>query len=253
MSQVVGGGIVGFLVAGPPGSVVGGIAGGATLDGAITVGDSVVAKDFVPFGYVASVSAIATGSAPRGGALFDLLATAAGDGLTGYAAGQLMSRAVSKPVGARTGQPVALDKLQAGDHIRVDRGAYYHEGIYCGDGEVAHLTGEPFAKSNARPQITSISDFLDGASSVELVSYEECMPVNDTLSFCRDTAAAADGEFPAYHLLSNNCEHYCRTAKAGAACSYQVESATTAGAVTLGVLAGVREDRVVCSTDVQTL
>ncbi len=32
--------------------------------------------------------------------------------------------------------------LSPGDHIRVDRGAYYHHGIYIGNGEAIHYCAE---------------------------------------------------------------------------------------------------------------
>jgi hypothetical protein len=45
--------------------------------------------------------------------------------------------------------------MAVGDHISVVRCGYSHHGIDGDDGTVIHLTGEPFAKRDARVRRTT--------------------------------------------------------------------------------------------------
>ena len=55
---VMGGGVVGFSVGGPPGAMAGGIAGGLAVDGLTTSIDSAVHKEYRPSGMVYQVTEI---------------------------------------------------------------------------------------------------------------------------------------------------------------------------------------------------
>ncbi|KAA0202606.1 hypothetical protein HAZT_HAZT002058 [Hyalella azteca] len=49
-TAVIGGGVGGFLVAGPPGAFAGGVGAGVAIDSTITAVDSVIKKEFEPYG-----------------------------------------------------------------------------------------------------------------------------------------------------------------------------------------------------------
>lgn len=97
-----------------------------------------------------------------------------------------------------------------GDHLAVlDRNLlrddYYHHGISIGGTSVVHLTGE--AKSNAKVEITGISEFMQKRPLFR-INY----PKNKRKS-PQDTADTAkqihsDQNWGNYKVLGNNCEHF---------------------------------------------
>ena len=50
--------------------------------------------------------------------------------------------------------------LNLGDHIYVRRQLYSHHGIYAGDGNIIHYTGEETEKKDPLVKETDIGDFL---------------------------------------------------------------------------------------------
>uniref|UniRef100_A0A0G4GFM9 Uncharacterized protein n=1 Tax=Chromera velia CCMP2878 TaxID=1169474 RepID=A0A0G4GFM9_9ALVE len=99
---VAGGGVGGFLVAGPVGAVAGGVAAGAAMDG-ITYGSDVAINGdkAKPTGMGELVMRYnqETGN-KKAGACFDLVTGVAGDAVTGWAVGGLAGRALSSAAAA---------------------------------------------------------------------------------------------------------------------------------------------------------
>ena len=107
--------------------------------------------------------------------------------------------------------------MAIGDHIRVDRGLYWHHGIDAGEGRVIHQTGEPGRALDAAIRETSMDPFLrDG--SVELVGDTPAFSPAQVVSRARSRIGETG-----YDLLLNNCEHFTCWCMTGEAESKQVE------------------------------
>jgi len=100
--------------------------------------------------------------------------------------------------------------LNLGDHIYVRRLVYSHHGIYAGEGNVIHYTGEEKEKKDPLIRETNIEVFLkDG--KLRRRDYKKRLPPSETLSLA--IKHLSDNR---YSLAFNNCEHfatYCATGK----------------------------------------
>jgi hypothetical protein len=102
------------------------------------------------------------------------------------------------------------EDLNLGDHIYVKRKLYSHHGIYAGDGNVIHYTGETKEKRNPSVSKTALEDFLKGGK-LKRRHYKKRLPPSETLSLAKKHFADRS-----YSLTLNNCEHfatYCATGK----------------------------------------
>jgi len=100
--------------------------------------------------------------------------------------------------------------LNLGDHIYVRRLVYSHHGIYAGDGNVIHYTGEEKEKKDPLIRETDIEDFLKGGK-LRRRNYKKRLPPSETLSLAKKHLSKNS-----YSLALNNCEHfatYCATGK----------------------------------------
>lgn len=117
-------------------------------------------------------------------------------------------------------------KPEKGSHIRVNRGLYFHHGVYIGDGQVIHFTGrdEDSVLDWSKPEVieTDLNYFLkDGVLEVKEYNDEELKdlyPVNHIVAY----AKACLGD-KGYNLVFNNCEHFANTCTLGRFRSKQVE------------------------------
>lgn len=117
-------------------------------------------------------------------------------------------------------------KPEKGSHIRVNRGLYFHHGVYIGDGQVIHFTGrdEDNVLDWSKPEVieTDLDYFLkDGVLEVKEYNDEELKdlyPVDHIIAY----AKACLGE-KGYNLVFNNCEHFANTCTLGRFRSKQVE------------------------------
>ena len=99
---------------------------------------------------------------------------------------------------------------QFGDQIRVNRGLYYHHGIYRDDFCVYQFAvpgGKDIDPENARVCICTLEDFLKGGE-VEVREYtEEEKKVKrnplQVIMYAQDHLGEAG-----YDVLRNNCEHF---------------------------------------------
>lgn len=112
-----------------------------------------------------------------------------------------------------------------GDHIRVDRGMYFHHGIYESDDVVYHFAspiGQETSPDTAIIHTSTLANFLKGG----LVMVREY--TNEELDKIRDPeeiieyARAHLGE-GGYNLISNNCEHFANLCVFGESKSSQVD------------------------------
>ena len=100
--------------------------------------------------------------------------------------------------------------LNLGDHIYVRRLVYSHHGIYAGDGNVIHYTGEEKEKKDPLIRETDIEAFLkDG--KLRKRDYKKRLPPSETLGLAKKHLSDNS-----YSIAFNNCEHfatYCATGK----------------------------------------
>ncbi len=107
--------------------------------------------------------------------------------------------------------------MSAGDHIRVNRGIYYHHGIEVENGAIIHFTGEVKSKFNAAVQKTHLYDFvLNG--KIERITHLKCFPVEKTIQLTYENLGKTG-----YNLTFNNCEHFAVYCKTGEQRSRQIE------------------------------
>ena len=100
----------------------------------------------------------------------------------------------------------ALIKLKLGDHIAVDRFSHYtHHGIYGGNGKIMEYDNNMIKES-------SIEDFMDGDFMLYTIDSEAIYPPKEIW----ERACYRRGECN-YNLLWNNCEHFARWCRNGAA------------------------------------
>ena len=117
-------------------------------------------------------------------------------------------------------------KPEYGDQIRVNRGFYYHHGIYESDDAVYHFAspmGSEISPETAVVHKTTLENFLKG-SPVEVREYtnEELLNKRKPEDII-DYAKAHIGE-RGYNLVSNNCEHFSNRCAFGKSDSDQVKN-----------------------------
>ncbi len=102
--------------------------------------------------------------------------------------------------------------LNLGDHIWVRRKRllYSHHGIYAGDGNVIHYSGEEKEKKDPLIKETDIEEFLKGGK-MRRRDYKKRLLPSETLDLAKRHLSKKR-----YSLPFNNCEHfttYCVTGK----------------------------------------
>ena len=114
-----------------------------------------------------------------------------------------------------------------GDQIRVNRGLYFHHGIYVSDDEViqyASPKGSEVSPDTALIIKTNLSTFLkDGEVEVRVYSDSEKKEVrskDEIVKFARSMLGTGLGE---YDIINNNCEHFSNYCAFGIKKSNQVE------------------------------
>jgi hypothetical protein len=102
--------------------------------------------------------------------------------------------------------------LKFGDQIRVNRGFYYHHGIYEDDNHIyqyAAKEGSEVSQENALIICTNLKTFAkDG--EVEARDYNEeelkkLRPKEEIIKTAKNMLGTGLGE---YNLVTNNCEHF---------------------------------------------
>lgn len=111
------------------------------------------------------------------------------------------------------------------DQIRVNRGLYYHYGIYLDDNNVVQFgteDGVEISPKNARVMIVTLEKFLNGGEC-EVRDYtkeEETKKRKPTEIVNYALAHLGEG---GYDLIKNNCEHFANRCVFGESVSQQVD------------------------------
>ncbi len=114
-----------------------------------------------------------------------------------------------------------------GDQIRVNRGYYYHHGIYEDDDHVYQFAapqGSEIAPENALIISTTLEEFLKGGAP-EVRNYVDSELKNkrsadEIVEYAKSKLGTGLGT---YNLITNNCEHFSNMCAFGKATSNQVE------------------------------
>ncbi|MCR5461780.1 MAG: lecithin retinol acyltransferase family protein [bacterium] len=120
-----------------------------------------------------------------------------------------------------------MKKPNYGDQIRVNRGLYYHHGIYVSDNEViqyASPKGSEISPETALIISTTLDEFLKGGV-VEVREYDnselnKVRSKDEIVKFAKSQLGTGLGE---YNLIDNNCEHFSNYCAFGEKKSNQVE------------------------------
>ncbi|KAJ0080049.1 hypothetical protein Patl1_23260 [Pistacia atlantica] len=122
---------------------------------------------------------------------------------------------------------------QLGDQIASNRGAYYHHGIYVGDGMVIHLlplakqsnSSSPCQKCGHTPGLhggivkTCLDCFLDG-HSLYIINPTNCKPPDEVVKTATEFFQGIR-TFADYNFAFNNCEDFASFCKIGTKSSNQ--------------------------------
>lgn len=135
---------------------------------------------------------------------------------------------------------LTIPKFRFGDHIKVRRwgGFYSHHGVYVGDSNVLHLTGDAkrglpvlsYGKGLACVQIDNIKEFEYGGTSEIVKAATKDL---DKSIFLQEVEKIV-GQDKEYNLVLHNCEHFANEVTDHKVESKQIHSAwyaTTIGGV----------------------
>ena len=120
-----------------------------------------------------------------------------------------------------------MKKPNYGDQIRVNRGLYYHHGIYVSDNEViqyASPKGSEISPETALIISTTLDEFLKGGV-VEVREYDnnELNKVRSKDEIVKSAKSQLGTGLGEYNLIDNNCEHFSNYCAFGEKKSNQVE------------------------------
>src|ERR1700760_1676981 len=109
-----------------------------------------------------------------------------------------------------------------GTHLATSRRGYTHHGIYVGDGMVVHYAGLSRFLCSAPVEEVAMGIFSMGRP-VRVIDHRESTYAPEEIV---RRARSRLGESQ-YHVLRNNCEHFCNWCISGRSCSKQVECPVT--------------------------
>jgi hypothetical protein len=122
----------------------------------------------------------------------------------------------------RSSELVWDQDLTPGTHLVTSRRGYTHHGIYVGHGMVVHYAGlSRFLRSGSVEEVT-MPQFSMGRP-VRIIGYRESTYSPQEIVL---RARSRLGENK-YHVLRNNCEHFCNWCISDRSCSKQVECPVT--------------------------
>ena len=104
-----------------------------------------------------------------------------------------------------------IGELKAGDHIRVNRGFYFHHGVYIGEGQVVHysaLEDDGISDASSVEVRQSNLDFFSKKSIVEkceLEGKERKYRLNPKKIVKKALSRIGEKN---YHVLHHNCEDF---------------------------------------------
>ena len=117
-----------------------------------------------------------------------------------------------------------------GSCLIVRRRAYFHHGIYIGNGRMIHYAGWLLGTRGLVEEVT-LEEFTKGHSyGVGRMPQDRCAG-EDIVQRARSRLGERH-----YDLLSNNCEHFCNWCQLGECRSEQVEALMKPALVLIGIL-----------------
>lgn len=129
-------------------------------------------------------------------------------------------------------------KPKYGDQIRVNRGLYFHHGIYESDDRIYQFAapeGSEINEQNAKIIATNLETFLKGGIlEVRQYSADELQrkrSPEDIILYAKRRLGSNEG---GYNLISNNCEHFSNRCAFGVNESDQVNNIAAALAALFG-------------------
>ena len=109
-------------------------------------------------------------------------------------------------------------RLTLGAHLVTPRVGYLHHGIYVGTGRVIHYRGFERGGRLGPIEAVSIEEFTRGRPL--FVVNEASLPFSSAEIVQRAISRIGEDR---YHVLSNNCEHFCEWCVRDEQRSYQVD------------------------------
>jgi Lecithin retinol acyltransferase len=128
------------------------------------------------------------------------------------------------------------EPLLPGTRLIVRRRAYFHHGIYVGKGRVIHYAGW-FHSARGLVEDVTLEQFTEGHA----YSVGRAPPDRRSGEQIVRRARSRLGE-RSYHLLRNNCEHFCNWCQLGQCRSEQVEALTRFELLLFGILQMLRSE-----------
>jgi Lecithin retinol acyltransferase len=109
-------------------------------------------------------------------------------------------------------------ELPLGSHLTTSRRGYTHHGVYVGDGRVVHYSGLSGFWQCGPVEEVSLARFSAGREVRIVVHAGSVFSPEEIVRRARSRLGEND-----YHLLTNNCEHFCNWCLNGISHSAQVE------------------------------
>lgn len=131
------------------------------------------------------------------------------------------------------------EELLPGSRLIVRRRAYFHHGIYVGNGRVIHYAGWFRATRGLVEEIT-LERFTEGHPYRIGRMPPDRRAAEDIVRRARSRLGERR-----YHLLRNNCEHFCNWCQLGECRSEQVEALMKPALLLIGILQACRSKLVV--------
>jgi hypothetical protein len=130
-----------------------------------------------------------------------------------------MTRQHQQQTGSRSATTAPVDVLVPGAHLITEREGFIHHGIYVGHCRVVHYAGLCRSLHAGPIEVTTLDQFASG-HPVSVRSERSARFVGRQAV---ERALSRVGE-DRYHLLTNNCEHFCSWCLSGESRSEQVEA-----------------------------
>lgn len=111
------------------------------------------------------------------------------------------------------------EEPRVGSHLFASRRGYFHHGIYAGVGSVIHYRAFACALFGGQVEEVSLARFTNGRTLWVRDHVHGRFSLDEILTRARSRLGERR-----YHLLTNNCEHFCEWCIGGEARSPQVES-----------------------------
>jgi hypothetical protein len=111
-----------------------------------------------------------------------------------------------------------MSELLPGTHLVTRRRTYVHHGIYVGADRVVHYGGYAYGLRRRPVEEVSLEAFAAGRGVQALVRHPDIFSRSEIVLRAR-SRLGEDG----YHVLTNNCEHFCEWCFSGQHRSAQVE------------------------------